>query len=78
MDIVKSRAPELAVELLESAVENRDKTIRQAKEALEMWVKFWEADNDENSLEPLLAEEAMEATRELLDRLAEEEKWRNI
>jgi|GEM_PF-5991046 len=55
MYIVKSRAPELVVELLESAVENKDKTIRQAKEALEMWVKFWNADNDENSLEPLLA-----------------------
>lgn len=35
-------------------------------EALKMWAKFWEADNDENSLEPLLAEEAMELTREIL------------
>ena len=78
MDFVKNRAPDLAIELLESAVEQKNKTIKQAVEALEMWVKFWNADNDENSLEPLLAEEAMEATLELLERLAEENKWKNI
>lgn len=35
----------------------------QLREILQMWAKFWEADNDDNALEPLLAEEAMEATR---------------
>jgi len=36
------------------------------REALRMWVKFWEADNIFND-EALLAEEAMEFTRELLE-----------
>jgi hypothetical protein len=36
------------------------------REVLQMWAKFWAADNDDNLLEPLLAEEAMEATREIL------------
>ena len=35
------------------------------RKALRMWVKFWEADNIFND-EALLAEEAMEFTRELL------------
>lgn len=40
--------------------------IERQREVLRMWKKFWDADNDENLLEPLLAEEAMEATREVL------------
>jgi hypothetical protein len=39
--------------------------IERLREALRMWVKFWEADNIFND-EALLAEEAMEFTRELL------------
>jgi len=39
--------------------------IERLREALQMWVKFWEADNIFND-EALLAEEAMEATRGLL------------
>jgi hypothetical protein len=39
---------------------------KKMEKALKMWVAFWNADNDFNSLEPLLAEEAMEATREVL------------
>jgi len=39
--------------------------IERLREALRMWVKFWEADNIFND-EVLLAEEAMEFTRELL------------
>ena len=37
------------------------------REALRMWVKFWEADNSiDVGGDALLAEEAMEFTRELL------------
>ena len=36
------------------------------REVLRMWVKFWEADGEDNVFEPLLAEEAMEATRSVL------------
>ena len=41
--------------------------IERLRGALRMWVKFWECDNEENLLEPLLAEEAMEETRSLLE-----------
>jgi len=38
------------------------------REALRMWVKFWEADNSiDVGGDALLAEEAMEFTRELLE-----------
>jgi len=40
--------------------------IERLREILQMWVKFWEADGEDNIFEPLLAEEAMEATREAL------------
>ncbi len=40
--------------------------IEQLREVLQMWVKFWEADGEDNIFEPLLAEEAMEATRSVL------------
>ena len=39
--------------------------IERLRQALRMWVKFWEADNIFND-DALLAEEAMEVTRELL------------
>jgi len=50
--------------VLETRQEAADK-IERLREALRMWVKFWEADNIFND-EVLLAEEAMEFTRELL------------
>jgi hypothetical protein len=38
------------------------------REVLRMWVKFWEADNSVDILDDaVLAEEAMEATREILE-----------
>lgn len=38
------------------------------REVLRMWVKFWEADNSiDIGGDALLAEEAMEATREILE-----------
>ena len=40
--------------------------IERLREVLRMWVKFWEADGEDNVFEPLLAEEAMEATRSVL------------
>jgi len=40
--------------------------IERLREILQMWVKFWEADGEDNIFEPLLAEKAMEATREAL------------
>lgn len=63
MNLVGKLKPELAIELLEIAVKNRDKEIVRCHEALRMWKRFWE-DDTEN--EPLLAEEAMELTREIL------------
>ena len=47
-------------------VDEKNKEIERLRGILQMWAKFWEADNDDNELEPLLAEEAMEATREAL------------
>ena len=53
------------LEMCETTVVKQDNKIERLREALRMWVKFWEADNIFND-EALLAEEAMEFTRELL------------
>ena len=37
--------------------------IEKLRDVLKMWVKFWEADGEDD---PLLGEEAMEETREVL------------
>ena len=47
-------------------IEKLRKERNQLREVLRMWVKFWEADGEDNVFEPLLAEEAMEATRSVL------------
>ena len=51
------------IDILQTRLGNQNQRIERLEEALRLWVKFWKADNDENSLEPLLAEEAMEETR---------------
>ena len=58
------KSPNLYVEQQRIETEAANE-IERLRGALRMWVKFWEADNIFND-EALLAEEAMEFTRELL------------
>jgi hypothetical protein len=60
-----------AIDQMIDAVRQRvdaDHENKRLKEVLRMWVKFWEADNSiDIGGDALLAEEAMEATREILE-----------
>lgn len=55
------------LEMCEKTVVKQDNEIEWLRQALRMWVRFWEADSSiDIGGDALLAEEAMEVTRELL------------